>query len=126
MHYFHWNAILWTLPADQSLTFNMKRVRDDLPISAGLLTTEYWKARAGQNPVYDTLFSNPGLDSFDYVAVTGNGSGRPGTPITPSVALGESHWQNMDDHLRSKSPSLFGFRLSRSAYGFGLYILKKN
>ena len=94
-------------------------------MGAGVLTAEYWWALAGRNPVYDTLFSNPGPGSFDYVVVTGNGSGRPDTPITPSVSIGESHWQNADDHLRSKPPSIFGFRLSRSGYGFGPYILKK-
>ncbi len=125
MPYVRAKAILWTLPADQSLTFNVNRVRDDVPIGAGVLTTEYWWALAGRNAVYDTLFSNPGPDSFDYVALTGNGSGRPGAPITLGVSIAESHWRNTDDHLRSKPPSLFGFRLSRSAYGFGPYILTK-
>jgi hypothetical protein len=125
MPYFRTKAILWTLPADQSLTFNVNRVRDDVPLSAGVLTTEYWWALAGRNAVYDTLFSNPGLDSFDYVALTGNGSGRPGVPIIPEVSIAESHWRKTDDHLRLKPPSLFGFRLSRSAYGFGPYVLTK-
>src|SRR5216683_3710131 len=115
MPYFRLKAILWTLPVDQSLTFNVSRVQDEVPMGAGVLTAEYWWALAGRNPVYDTLFSNPGPGSFDYVVVTGNGSGRPDTPITPSVSIGESHWQNADDHLRSKPPSIFGFRLSRSA-----------
>jgi hypothetical protein len=118
-------AILWTLPADQSLSFNMKRVRDEVPAGAGILTTEYWWALAGRNPVYDTLFSDPGLTSFDYVALAGNGSGRPGTPQLPAVAIGGSQWQNTYDHLRSKSPAVFGFPLSHSGYGFGPYILKK-
>jgi hypothetical protein len=125
MPYFRLKVILWTLPADQSLTYNVKRVQDDVPVGAGVLTADYWWALAGRNPVYDTLFSNPGLDSFDYVVLTGNGSGRPGTPLNPIVALGESRWRNTDDHLRLKPPNVFGFRLSRSAYGFGPYILTK-
>jgi hypothetical protein len=125
MPFFRWKAIYWTLPADQSLTFNMNRVRHEVPVGAGVLTTEYWWALAGRNPVYDTLFSDPGSDSFDYVALAGNGSGRPDTPQPPAVVIGVSQWQNTADHLRSKSPSLFGFPLSRSAYGFGPYILKK-
>lgn len=123
--YFRSKAILWTLPADQSFTFNVNRVRDDVPAGAGVLTTEYWWALAGRNPVYDTLFSNPGLASFDYVALAGNGSGQPGKPQLPGVAIGESQWRNTYDQLRPNSPSLFGFRLSRSGYGFGPYILKK-
>jgi hypothetical protein len=103
----------------------MNRVREEVPAGAGVLTTEYWWALAGRNPVYDTLFSNPGPLSFDYVALAGNGSGRPGMPLNPAVAIGESQWQNTYDHLRQKSQSIFGVRLSRSAYGFGPYILKK-
>jgi hypothetical protein len=124
--FFRWKAIYWTLPPDQTLTFNMNRVRAEVPVGAGVLTTEYWWALAGRNPVYDTLFSDPNADSFDYVALAGNGSGTPGTPQPPGVAIGESQWQNIHDHLPSKPPSLFGVRLSRSGYGFGPYILKKN
>ena len=126
MPYFRWKAILWTLPTDQSLTFNMKRVRDEVPVGARVLTTDYWWALADRNRVYDTLFSNPGLDAFDYVVLTGNGSGRTGRPLPPNVPLRESQWQNTEDHLRLKPPSVFGFRISRSAYGFGPYILRKN
>jgi len=123
--FFRGKAILWTLPADQSLTFNMNRVREEVPAGASVLTTEYWWALAGRNPVYDTLFSNPGLGSIDYVALAGNGSGQPGTPQPPGVAIGESQWQVADDHLRMELPNLFGVRLSHSAYGFGPYLLKK-
>ena len=91
----------------------------------GVLTTEYWWALAGRNPVYDTLFSNPGPDAFNYAVLTGNGSGRAGVPLSPEVALRESQWQTMEDHLRLTPPRFLGIRLSRSAYGFGTYILKK-
>jgi len=124
--YFRWKAILWTLPPDQTLTFNTKIVRDELPKGASVLTTEYWWALADRNPTYDTEFSNPGLDSLDYIAVTGNGTGRPGAPMLPSIANGASQWQNIDNHLRTSQPSVLGFRLSKSAYGFGPYILKKS
>ena len=125
MPYFRLKEILWSLPADQSLTINTKRVRDEVPANAGVLTTEYWWALAGRNPVYDTIFSNPGADAFDYIALSGNTSGKIGVPLAPLVPLGDSKWQNTDDHLRSVPPTFFGFRFSRSAYGFGPYILKK-
>ena len=40
MPYFHWKAILWTLPEDQSFTVNMNRVQDEVPAGAGVLTSE--------------------------------------------------------------------------------------
>jgi hypothetical protein len=124
--YLRSKLILWTLPVDQSLTFNVNRTQEEIPEGAGVLTTEYWWALAGRNPVYDTLFSNPGPDAFDYAVLTGNGSGRAGVPLAPEVALGGSEWQRSEDHLRSTPPTVLGIRLSRSAYGFGPYILKKN
>lgn len=114
---FRCKVITWTLPADRSLTINMKRVRDEVPEGAGVLTAEYWRALADRNQ---------GLDAFDYVVLTGNGSGQPGRPLPPSVPLGDSPWQNTEDHLQLKPPSVFGFRLSHSAYGFGPYVLKKS
>ncbi len=123
--YFRSKAILWTLPADQSLTINVQRVREEVPAGAGVLTADYWWAMADRNAVYDTLFSNPGPDAFEYVVMTGNGSGRPGTPLTPAVSLGQSKWVNTYDHLRRNTPSVLGFSLSHSGYGFGPYILKK-
>jgi hypothetical protein len=125
MPYFRWKAILWTLPADQSLTVNIKRVQDEVPVGAGVLTADYWWALASRNPVYDPRCSHPGPDAFEYVVLTGNGSGQPGEPRLPEVGIEESQWQISDDHLRSEPPSIFGLRLSRSAYGFGPYILKK-
>ncbi len=123
--YFRWKAILWTLPVEQSLSSNVERVRAEVPAGVGVLTTDYWWALADRNRVYDTIFSNPGPDAFDYVVLTGKGSGQPGRPLAPKVALAESQWQIMDDQLRLKPPSVFGFHLSSSAYGFGPYVLKK-
>lgn len=125
MPYFRSKAILWTLPADQSLTVNVNRVRAEVPAGVGVLTSEYWWALAGRNLVYETLFSNPGTDAFDFVVTTGNGSGQVGKPLTTAVSLAGTQWQAVDDHLRATLPSLLGFPLSHSAYGFGPYILKK-
>jgi len=125
MPYFRLKEILWTLPTDQSLTVNTKRVRDEVPVNAGVLTNEYWWALADRNSVYDTMFSNPGADAFDYVVLSANGSGRTAVPLLPLVPLGESKWQNTDDRLPSKPPRLFGLRFSRGSYGFGPYVLKK-
>lgn len=87
MPYFHWKAILWTLPENQSFTVNKKRVQDELPVGAGVLTSEYWWALAGRNRVYDAIFSGPGPDAFGYVVLSGNGSGRAGAPLRPEVRL---------------------------------------
>ena len=75
--------------------------------------------------MYDTIFSGPGPDALGYVVLSGNGSGHTGAPLRPEVKIVDSQWQTKEDHLRSKPPSIFGFRISRGAYGFGPYILER-
>lgn len=119
--YLRWKLILWTLPAEQSLNASVNRVREDIPADVGVLSTEYWWALAGRDQLYDNTFSNPG-DAVDYVVVTGVGSAKPGVPILDKKY---SDWQVVDSALRLSRPSVLGLPLSRSAYGFGPYILKR-
>jgi hypothetical protein len=125
MWYFHRKAILWTLPGDQSLSVNMKRVRAEIPPNVGVVTTEYWWALAGRDRVYDVLLSNPNVHDVDYVIVSGNGSGKPGTPLNMNGKYENSDFKVVYNHLNRNPASLFGFQISRSAYGFGPYVLKK-
>lgn len=125
MPYFHRKAILWTLPADQSLTANMTSVRNRIPLDVGVMTTEYWWALADRDRVYDALFSNPGIDQVDYIVLSGNGSGKPATPQGIRAKYETSDFQTIFNHLNPVPESFLGLRLSRSSYGFGPYILKK-
>lgn len=119
--YLRWKLILWTLPAEQSLNASVSRVRKEIPADVGVLSTEYWWALAGRDQLYDNTFSNPG-DAIDYVVVSGVGSAKPGVPILDKKYSG---WQVVDSALRLSRPSVLGLPLSRSAYGFGPYILKR-
>jgi hypothetical protein len=104
----------------------MKRIRNQIPPGVGVMTTEYWWALAGRDRVYDTLFSNPSIDQVDYIVVSGNGSGKPATPQVIIRAKYETaDFQPVYNHLNSEPQSFLGLRISRSAYGFGAYILKK-
>jgi hypothetical protein len=125
MSYFRQKAIMWTLPADQSLTVNMSRVRAEIPVGVGVMTTDYWWALAGRDRVYDTLFSNPRVSDVDYIVLSGNGSGKPGTPLKIRSRYENADFQAIYDHLNSTPESLFGLRISRSSYGFGAYILRR-
>lgn len=125
MWYLRQKVILWTLPPDQSLTVNMKRVRAEIPPGVGVVTTQYWWALAGRDRVYDTILSNPSINDVEYVAVSGNGSGHPATPQWISPKYDNGNFKVVYDHLNPTPASLFGFRISRSSYGFGAYVLKK-
>ena len=68
------------------------------------------------------MFSSPAADDFAYVVVSGIGSAKPGVPL---VDAKYADWQVVDSALRQSTPSIFGFPISHSAYGFGPYILKR-
>jgi hypothetical protein len=124
--YIHRKAILWMLPADQSLTANMERVRNRIPPDVRVMSSEYWWALADRDRVYDTLFSNPNIDQVDYIIVSGNGSGKPATPQVIRDKYKTADFKPVYNHLNSVPESFLGLRLSRSSYGFGAYILEKN
>lgn len=123
MPYLRSKLIMWTLPSDQSLTVNTNRLRVEIPAGAGVMTTDYWWALANRDKVYDALFSNPSINAIDYVVLSGNGSGKPGTP-TDIRAKYKTGFVVIDNQLNHIPSHFFGFRLSRSSYGFGAYVLK--
>ncbi len=116
-------TILWTLPAGQRLGAGVARVRNDVPTGVGVLSTEYWWALADRDQVYDSTFSAPAPGDVNYVATSGNGAGQAGVPMLQKEY---ADWQLVDNALRQSAPTFFGLRLSRSAYGFGPYILKRS
>lgn len=123
--YFQQKAILWTLPADQSLSVNVKRIRAEIPPGVGVVTTLDWWALAGRDRVYDAMLSHPNIARVQYVVVSGNGSGKPSTPDWINPRYDNGNFKVVFNHLNPKPSSLFGIRISRSAYGFGAYVLKK-
>lgn len=119
-------AILWALPRDQSLTANLANVRRVVPPGARVLTTDFWWALADRDLVYDAMFSSPPTEELNYVVLSGNGSGVPGIPLVPNPALFRAaEFRLVRDDLNLSRPALLGVPLSRSAYGFGAFILRR-
>jgi len=125
MPYLHSKAVLWTLPADQTLTINMQRVRSQIPPGAGVMTTEYWWALADRDRVYDILFGNPAMAQVNYIIVSGNGSGKPGKPQAIKAPYATPDLKVVYNHLNTAPESILRLPISRSAYGFGAYILQR-
>lgn len=119
-----WGLIMWTLPRDQSLTLNTERLQAEVPANVAVMTTDYWWDLADRDRVYDLTFSDPGIDAIGYVILSGNGSGRPGVP-TDFKAKYKPGFRPIYNHLNSMPTTIAGHSISRSAYGFGAYILKK-
>lgn len=119
-----WTWILWQLPEDQSLRASTERVRAEVPPGVGVMTTDYWWDLADRDNVYDLVFSDPGIQSVDYIVLSGNGSGEPGVPADFRAKY-KPGFAPVSDHLNRERPHIGGIYLSRSAYGFGAYILHK-
>jgi len=123
--YLQQKAILWTMPADQSLDLNTSRLRAEIPPGVAVRTTDFWWALADRDRVYDPLFANPGSDEPEYTVLSGNGSGKPSVPRGMNPEYRTAGMEIAYDHLNSTPESLFGIPITRSAYGFGAYVLKK-
>jgi hypothetical protein len=120
-----WGYILWTLPADQKLSVNDQRLRDEIPSGEGVMTTDYWWDLADRDTVYDLVFSDPGLRAVDYIVLSGNGSGRAGVPMDFKEKY-KPGFRPVFDQLNATPPHVSHLAISHSGYGFGAYVLKKN
>jgi hypothetical protein len=119
-----WGYILWTLPADQKLSVNDQRVREEVPPGEGVMTTDYWWDLADRDTVYDLVFSDPGVRAVDYIVLSGNGSGRAGVP-TDYKEKYKPGFRPIFDQLNATPPHISRLAISHSGYGFGAYVLKK-
>jgi hypothetical protein len=121
--------VLFQQSSDQSLAYNEMYIREVIPPATVVLTDEYWWLLADRNRVYDIEFSRlRNLDEIDFVVLGANGSGRPGTPrsLRPEVAKYVAHtFQPLYDTLPRDPVTLFGMKLTHSAYGFGPLIMAR-
>jgi hypothetical protein len=114
-------------PKDQSFTANMDRVRALIPAGSTVVTLEYWWALADKCKVLDPDFSHPNPIVADYYIETGNGAGKPGTPLK----IQDYYEDYARDHkfvviendLNKTAPHIAGIRIANSAYGFGPLVL---
>lgn len=118
-------VMLWTLPAQQSLSASVKRVRQEIPSGVTVVTSEYWSALADRDCVIDAVSGHPQPEVVEYLALSGNGSGQPGQP----AQFNNRAWQHpgariVGDDLNPRAQHLLGIRLARSGYGFGAYVVE--
>ena len=117
-----------TLTGEQRLEPNVAIIRSLVPRGSVVLSSEYWSAIANDYDYRSLVHGEPDLDRIDYVILTGNGSGSPGTPqpLAPAqrAALAK-RFVVIHDNLPRHVPRLFGFPLSRSGWGYGMLILRR-
>jgi hypothetical protein len=119
-----------TLPAEQRLALNARKLRDLIPKGAGVLTLAGWWALGSDRAVYDPSMSNlQDLDRIKYFVTDSNGSGKPGVWFRPSNprydAMVREHFEVISDTLPRTPIRVFGFRVTNSAYGFGSVVLRR-
>jgi hypothetical protein len=124
----HRGLLIATLPPDQRPDAAAARVRALLPPGSRVLVDELWWSLADDHDVRDLYWSRPAdLKSFEWLVLSGNGSGAPGRAraLPPHCRGLESAFVVVRDDLNPRPASLFGLSLSRSAYGFGVRVLRR-
>jgi hypothetical protein len=119
-----------TLAPDQSLTLNARRLRELIPTGAQVLTLGGWWALGNDRSVYDPTMSDiHDLDRIEYFVTDSNGTGQPGVwspPLNPRYeAMVRERFDVISDTLPMKSLTVFGIRITNSAYGFGTVVMRR-
>lgn len=119
-----------TLPSDQRISHCEERLRQIVPAGATVLTTYGWWALARDHAVLDSTFSEiDDLGRIEFFVGDGNGTGMPGKwrePENPRYAeLLRNEFEVVRDDLPREPASIFGQKISRSAYGFGTIVLRR-
>jgi 4-amino-4-deoxy-L-arabinose transferase-like glycosyltransferase len=122
--------VIATLPEDQRLSPNVAAVRRLVPPASVVLASEYWSS-IGNDYQVRYRYAVPGnspIPDVNYVLVTANGSGNPGKPqeLGPTESADVSrHFEMIYDNLNRRPTTLFGHRVTNSAWGFGVRILRR-
>ena len=121
--------IMLTLPSGQSYAANARSMMEVIGDGKTVLAdNDAWWLLGDRCQVYCREFSRPDLDQVEFIVRSGNGSGSPGTPFaidTESREYVSKHFMTICDDLARQPLTLGGVRITRSAYGFGQYILKR-
>ena len=120
--------IMSALTSDQRLAPNVAAIERTIPPGSIVLANEFWSS-IGNRVQYRSLVhaAEGGIRSADYVVLTANGSGSPGVAqsLTP---LQEEELRNrfvpVINRLNARRSALFGIPVSKSAWGFGVLVLK--
>ncbi|HEX3068391.1 MAG TPA: hypothetical protein VHX14_07435, partial [Thermoanaerobaculia bacterium] len=122
--------VIAALPEAQRLSPNVATVRRLIPRASVVLASEYWSSIGNDYQVRYryAVPGNPPIPDVDYVLVTANGSGSPGKPqdLGPTESAEVSrHFETIYDNLNRSPATLFGHRITNSAWGFGVRILRR-
>jgi hypothetical protein len=123
-----WQTVsMLTLPGEQRIAVCEKRVRDLVPEGATVLAGEYWWTLGADHAVLDPTFADYDLSTVDYIVLTGNGTGEPGKAQAlknPLADVAAREFVVVDDHLNREPLTVFGRRLTNSAWGFGALVMR--
>jgi hypothetical protein len=122
--------IVATLPKAQTCEENQRVLDALIPAGSVVLTYDAWWLLAGSRQVYDARWARPDMSSVDYIVLTGNGTGTPGLPTALGGSLLEgdrslNDFRPIADNLNRVRPSICGFAITNSAYGFGSLVLQR-
>lgn len=119
-----------TLPADQQIDFAQERLRAVIPPHATVMTADAWWLLASDHATFAPGFALiDDVARIDYYVASSNGTGAPGKWIEPLFprykAWLRDEFEVVQDDLPKETVSIFGRRISRSAYGFGAIVLRR-
>jgi hypothetical protein len=119
-----------TLSPEQSLTTNVQKLRELIPKGTGVLTVTGWWALGNDRAVYDPTHSDiENLSRIDYFVTDSNGTGQPGVWRRPPNERYDTmvleDFEVVSDTLPRLPVKVLGLRITNSAYGFGMMVLRR-
>jgi hypothetical protein len=123
--------VRFTLAPEQQLVQNARKLRELIPPGAGVFTANIgWWALGHDRAVYDPGYAEiQDLSRIEYFVTDSNGTGEPGvwrrTDNRRYDAMLRENFEVISDTLPRTPVSVFGLRITNSAYGFGTLVLRR-
>ncbi len=121
--------VMLRLPPSQEIAPNAEALRRIVGRNHVVMGASHWWVLAGENRVYGEPLEDPAiLDTVQFVVRTGNGSSIPGQPIRLDAGLEgyiARNFEPVHNNLNTRPLTVFGVRLTNSAYGWGTLVLAR-
>jgi hypothetical protein len=119
-----------TLAPEQKLAINAQELRALIPTGAGVMTANGWWALGSDRTVYDPRYSDiKDLSCIEYFVTDSNGTGQPGVwrrpPNERYDTMVREDFEVVLDTLPRLPVKVLGLRITNSAYGFGMMVLRR-
>lgn len=125
--------LMASLPAQQRPEPMARRLRERVPSGSVVVAHEHWWFLADRCRVYDPTGAElEDSGEIDYIIFSGNGIGglappRPSAVLKPPLSdVAETEFIPIENTLNHTPLTVFGARLTRSAYGFGYLLLGRS